>query len=1686
MARGAHARRNWPRTWQGIACLVTVSLLAAGGAALKSSPSVSSNAATSAPTSTSIARSAPRRRPQASVVRAASRTEVAHPSRRTVAKANFAASPAVRNAPGVASAPTTPFTQCPAVGADASCAILIQVTDTDTKIFDDPSQGPFDGIEDTLVGIVNDSSHPLTNIALSSDTDMFGFDGDGLCAFGVAGCPFGPTGYEGPNTSFSNITPDTSGGVVNLTGGLAPGASTYFSLEERLSASTVIAGGPGIAEQGGPPNASEHFTTCSVGSPVNCATGVFWHDFQDFVIPGRGVQLDLGRTYSSNNATTDGPFGFGWTHSYNRTLTLDGSGNATVHQENGAAVTFNTNGAGGFSAPPRVLATLTANGDGTYTFIRDADSIAQVFSATGQLVSEADRNGYATTLSYTGNELASVSDSAGRKVTFTYAGSHISQVSDPLGRTIAFSYDGNGNLSSTTDPLGRVTTFTYDASHLMTGTTDPRGGSTSNTYDSLGRVTRQVDAAGRATTWSYSGDPASAAGGSTTSVDSHSNATVYSYANLELLSVTHGSGGPISATTGYSYDPSTLGVTSITDPNGHTTTKTYDRQGNQLSSTDPLGNTTSYTFNSFNEVVTNTSPLDETTIFSYDANGNLTQIVDPLGNATSYDYADAAHPGDLTSSTDPDGRVTTSTYNAQGDRASTSLTPSVGVTETSHFVYDADGERVCAASPNAIASGADCGLAGAPRNPRTTTMVYDADRELLSLTDPQDHATTYAYDPDGNRTNVTASNGHVTTTTYDALDRPVSVTTGAGGTAPSATTSAYDLAPGSGACDPSVSAGTYCSTTTDPNGQVTVDFYNSHDKVVQENRPGGQSIRFNFDSADNKVAEVDASGGTTQNAYDDANRLIGITFSDGTTPSVTYAYDADGHRISMHDGTGTTSYGYDADGRLTATTDGNGSTVSYAFDGAGNLTSLTYPDGRVVTRTYDGASRFVATNDGSGHTTDFAYDGDGNLTTTTYPNGDTVSSTYTPAGHMSGTQVAPTASLNTPLAGVAYSRDAAGLATQVAEAGGLSSTNNYSYDQRDQLASVNGANFAYDATGNPTGLADGTVQTFNPAHELTSSTNGALTNSFSYDARGNRTVAQRASGETDTFAYDQANRLVESNAQASNPSLQQAYAPAVLADHPYGYWRLGEATGPAAVDSSGNGRDGAYGGFGLAGPTLGRPGLIAEDPDTAADFSPANLVSLPTAPITKASFSLEAWIRPAPLDGDDELILSVVDSNVDTQLSLKVSPQGAVLLHVRNGHVRPALRTLATPANTVEANQISHVVVTYDQTRKTARIYVNGQLKATGILSQVLGGASALLVGSKVLSSNGSFEGRRSFTGTIDEVAIYTSILSAEQIIAHDQAGSPTSTALSYRYNGDGLRQVKEVGANSERFEWGSDASGPILLADGGTDFVFGPMQLPIEQTNSSETSYFFHDAIGTTRALLSSVGDIAATFTYDSYGRLIGSTGTAKTSVHFAGSFLDAETGFNYLVNRYYDPQSAQFLTVDPALSLTKTPYGYSANSPTNYVDPLGLDWYNPFTWTADTWSNVAAGVGIASAAVLLCVATACIGDVAVAAGATTLAETYAVAQTAGDIASLVGLGAAGVSGVADTVKAWNACSGSFSADCAWAAGGVALDIATFGIGGLITRYGPWQSIYGIVSGVATWGYGQLVRHESPHLVCP
>lgn len=141
--------------------------------------------------------------------------------------------------PAQAASGGPPYTQCPAVNYSPSCQILLTAQpDGSITVDQDGSVGQYDGGDDTLVGVVNRSSVPVEAITVSGPgSNLAGFDYDGLCAYN--GCGYGPTGYEGPGTSFVTTPSSRDVAEVDFTPALTPGATGYFSLEGALTKASL-------------------------------------------------------------------------------------------------------------------------------------------------------------------------------------------------------------------------------------------------------------------------------------------------------------------------------------------------------------------------------------------------------------------------------------------------------------------------------------------------------------------------------------------------------------------------------------------------------------------------------------------------------------------------------------------------------------------------------------------------------------------------------------------------------------------------------------------------------------------------------------------------------------------------------------------------------------------------------------------------------------------------------------------------------------------------------------------------------------------------------------------------------------------------------------------------------------------------------------------------------------------------------------------------------------------------------------------------------------------------------------------------------------------------------------------------------------------------------------------------------
>jgi len=149
------------------------------------------------------------------------------------------------------------------------------------------------------------------------------------------------------------------------------------------------------------------------------------------------------------------------------------------------------------------------------------------------------------------------------------------------------------------------------------------------------------------------------------------------------------------------------------------------------------------------------------------------------------------------------------------------------------------------------------------------------------------------------------------------------------------------------------------------------------------------------------------------------------------------------------------------------------------------------------------------------------------------------------------------------------------------------------------------------------------------------------------------------------------------------------------------------------------------------------------------------------------------------------------------------------------------------------------------------------------------------------------------------------------------------STSANCTYNGDGLRTSKTVNGTAEGYVWDEAEGMPLIIQDGSTKDITGPGGLPIEQVDGfGSVTYYLQDLLGSTRGLIDSSGNIVGTDQFGAYGSLQSHTGVS-TPFGYAGQYTDAESGLQYLRERYYDAATEQFLSADPLVGLTRQPYG-------------------------------------------------------------------------------------------------------------------------------------------------------------------
>jgi RHS repeat-associated protein len=612
--------------------------------------------------------------------------------------------------------------------------------------------------------------------------------------------------------------------------------------------------------------------------------------------------------------------------------------------------------------------------------------------------------------------------------------------------------------------------------------------------------------------------------------------------------VAKGYGTPQAATTRYDYDPATLVPTSITDGNGHVTRYTVDGQGSVLTMTDPVHPPTINTYNSLNELLTTKDGNGVTTTSTYDGRGNLTQTSRPLVGASlvqtvTYHHDDPKNPGDVTSVTDPDGKVWTYEYDRAGNRVR--ATDPLGDSTTAE--YNPDGWQTASVTPKG-----NVDRCHRCREQYETTYLHDLFGRVILVRDPLGHLTTTHYDANGNVDRAADGDGNTTVYIYDPANEQTAVKRADGTTI----TTDYNV------------DGTVHDQKDGKRNAVQTYGYDPLARVTSTTDALGYTTGYGLDPVGNVVTEQAPGGdcmaaakpGCTVLTYDPANQLSRISYSDAATPNVTgISYDGDGQRMAVTDGTGTWTWQYDSLHHPTSVTEGSFGTVGYAYSLTDHVTEITYPDGHQVTNGFDDAGRETSVRDWLGNTTSFTYDRNGNLTEQRAPSSPAVVDRFSfdQADRLMGIVVVRRKMDSDKANGdehdakilfqANYGRDGNSQLTK--DSSQPERTENYGYTKLNQLCAASsrddtdceqpgteskGLTYQYDQADNL--VRNGkTTQRFNAADELcwTSSQPGSNPCSsapagairYTYDQRGNLTAIKAPAAAATTLAYDQANRL---------------------------------------------------------------------------------------------------------------------------------------------------------------------------------------------------------------------------------------------------------------------------------------------------------------------------------------------------------------------------------------------------------------------------------------------------------------------------------------------------------------------------------------------------------------------------------
>ncbi len=260
-------------------------------------------------------------------------------------------------------------------------------------------------------------------------------------------------------------------------------------------------------------------------------------------------------------------------------------------------------------------------------------------------------------------------------------------------------------------------------------------------------------------------------------------------------------------------------------------------------------------------------------------------------------------------------------------------------------------------------------------------------------------------------------------------------------------------------------------------------------------------------------------------------------------------------------------------------------------------------------------------------------------------------------------------------------------------------------------------------------------------------------------------IALTSATASASFSFSSSTRNGSNTWTVSSTLTNQPYTVQVLADAPYLYYLLDEASGTTAADSAGSNRTGSY----TAVTSYHQSGALAHNFGYSIGLAggQGRVVSGGAALSNPANFTLELWFRTSTGAGGKligfESTQNATSPTADRHLFMR--PDGHI---VYGGWSGTNTGTIVSPAAYNDgAWHYLALTAKPNGNKQDSVLYLDGASVVAGLTTDIAKYAGWWRVGYGTLPTGVGFPTSASFTGQIDNAAVYQNPLTAARIAAH-------------------------------------------------------------------------------------------------------------------------------------------------------------------------------------------------------------------------------------------------------------------------------------------------------------------------------